>query len=990
MGLGGVASLAGSLISNSTANNAQEAAAAATQKAVDAINAVGASPDLAKQIFLQQFKSAGILTPEVEQNINTHFQQIAGPSSQVTGAQSDVLNKLAQQSAGGLTPQDRLALAQIQQQGAKQNQAAQGAIMQNLAERGLTGRGTSGAEIAQRLMSQQNSANNENMQGLQIGANSAQEALQALAAEGGQANTMNQQQFGQNAANANIANEQNRFNTQNQIAAQQRNVANQNAAKQYNLANTQQLSNANVSNANAEAQREVQAQQQMYQNAMNHAGQIANAYTGQANNLINAGKDKAGAQAGLFGGLASTAAGVGNYLNNKNQFGQLMTTLDGNASANPSTGSYGTVPINFNTSGVGNIGADSNGSLGNQYSLLGQWQGGPVPNYEHGGYVGNTIPAGYDCGGTVDMRNGGNVPGTAKVPGDSPLNDTVPAMLSPGEYVVPRSEMAKMNEETPSSGGKDLDYSYLKSLLYTHKTAHKHLKKMNSGGRIQLYNQGGPAYNKTDNSFDQNGIMAGYADGGGVSDPSEMDYGSSVPVGTNAPIPVKPLPKDISNPLSFDDFLKQYEQTKASSELAKTAPMSNNLDGMNLPQNSVGGQVQAALQNKLDLPVNDTFSKAPENTAKTDEDTEEDSDESKPSKTPETKIASFSEQKSQKNTPDYLGAMKAAMGASNLNSLNANLLKGYQQALGAAGRRPADYSLADSLEKQANVPIEQLEHGIKFQDQTQKMEFNKEMDDPNSKTSQFTQAIAVKYGIDPKKVEGVPASALSKLIPALGTASYHEALINSKNTLGAAKNDKSNATSQEHAVNQTQNLLESSRSTPDVKQAYTDHLNAMKANSLFKRIGDLNNASPQDIALLKNELGKISTGGKAGSQELQALDPGTFSEKFAKVAGSFMNEPTAANAGPFLQKYKDYINDLDNNAKSIINTKIGRVLETRKKSLGEDNFNMFKQQYMPGELSQSSQNLESKHPEDSDAVKWAKANPKDPRAAQILKVNGIQ
>lgn len=37
------------------------------------------------------------------------------------------------------------------------------------------------------------------------------------------------------------------------------------------------------------------------------------------------------------------------------------------------------------------------------------------------------------------MKSGGKVPGKAKVDGDSYTNDTVPALLSPGEIVVPRS-----------------------------------------------------------------------------------------------------------------------------------------------------------------------------------------------------------------------------------------------------------------------------------------------------------------------------------------------------------------------------------------------------------------------------------------------------------------------------------------------------------------------------------------------------------------------
>jgi hypothetical protein len=37
------------------------------------------------------------------------------------------------------------------------------------------------------------------------------------------------------------------------------------------------------------------------------------------------------------------------------------------------------------------------------------------------------------------MKTGGHVPGKASVSGNSIKNDTVPAVLSPGEIVVPRT-----------------------------------------------------------------------------------------------------------------------------------------------------------------------------------------------------------------------------------------------------------------------------------------------------------------------------------------------------------------------------------------------------------------------------------------------------------------------------------------------------------------------------------------------------------------------
>jgi len=47
--------------------------------------------------------------------------------------------------------------------------------------------------------------------------------------------------------------------------------------------------------------------------------------------------------------------------------------------------------------------------------------------------------SGYACGGTVDYKKGGMIPGHAQVPGDSQKNDTVPIKVSPGEAVLPRT-----------------------------------------------------------------------------------------------------------------------------------------------------------------------------------------------------------------------------------------------------------------------------------------------------------------------------------------------------------------------------------------------------------------------------------------------------------------------------------------------------------------------------------------------------------------------
>lgn len=54
-----------------------------------------------------------------------------------------------------------------------------------------------------------------------------------------------------------------------------------------------------------------------------------------------------------------------------------------------------------------------------------------------GGLIGGVASAGTAA--ALRKHSGGHIGGEAKVAGDSPANDTVPAMLSPGEIVIPRS-----------------------------------------------------------------------------------------------------------------------------------------------------------------------------------------------------------------------------------------------------------------------------------------------------------------------------------------------------------------------------------------------------------------------------------------------------------------------------------------------------------------------------------------------------------------------
>ena len=87
--------------------------------------------------------------------------------------------------------------------------------------------------------------------------------------------------------------------------------------------------------------------------------------------------------------------------------------------------------------------------------------------------------------GMMRKAHGGKIEGKAKVPGDSQANDTVPAMLSPGEIVIPRSKAsdpAKAKEfvdgllKSDKKGGDD-DMSYGK-VLEAHRKLQARVKEL--------------------------------------------------------------------------------------------------------------------------------------------------------------------------------------------------------------------------------------------------------------------------------------------------------------------------------------------------------------------------------------------------------------------------------------------------------------------------------------------------------------------------------
>src|SRR4029077_11782675 len=190
----GIAQLASTAIGSANAAGDKAAAQAATQNALEQIQALGAPPDLAQQLILNKFQQAGELTPELQQRVQL------GPSAvsqiqtnpQLLQAQTQALQQMQQQSQSGMSPADQAAYQQMKNQLAQQTQGQQQAVLQSYAARGEAGAGN---ELAQQLLAGQAGANQAQASGNQIAGAASQRALEALSNAGNMASQLQGQQF---------------------------------------------------------------------------------------------------------------------------------------------------------------------------------------------------------------------------------------------------------------------------------------------------------------------------------------------------------------------------------------------------------------------------------------------------------------------------------------------------------------------------------------------------------------------------------------------------------------------------------------------------------------------------------------------------------------------------------------------------------------------------------------------------------------------------
>lgn len=319
----GVGSIAAGLLSSSAQKSAASNALAAQQAAIgqyiQQLNAVGMPPNQSAQIILDQYKSAGTLTPELEQYINAQASAMSSATgnAQAQQTQMQALQRMSQVGQAGMTPQEMAQQRQMQQQVQSNLQGNQQSIIQNMAARG---QGGSGAEVAARLGAAQQAANTGSSAADQTAATASQQALQAIGQTGAMAGSIEGQTFAEQSARAQAQDQMNRFNTSNQLAVQQQNVSAQNQAQAANLANAQQIGNANVAGYNQEQYNAMARANQEWQEKLNLAQSYAAPFTALGSAGATAAQNYGNAQSAGYtaaaGGLGTGITAYGSLLHN--------------------------------------------------------------------------------------------------------------------------------------------------------------------------------------------------------------------------------------------------------------------------------------------------------------------------------------------------------------------------------------------------------------------------------------------------------------------------------------------------------------------------------------------------------------------------------------------------------------------------------------------------------------------------------------------------
>ena len=411
-------SILGGVLGGIFSGGDKDKAEAALNEAENLIKAVGLPPNEAKEVYREAFRQAGVLVPELEQAIEFDHLKKIQEQPEMRQKQQVALDAITQLSRTGLSLEDRAALNKIRTEAAQDAQAKSNQIIQQMAQRGQAG---GGAELAMQIAAQQQGVQSQAEANDRIGAQASSAQRDALAKLFSGAGQMREADL--NLASQNVGIENKGIDFKN-LNSQQRNRYNtnlQNEINQQNLQRQQYVTDKNVAQNNEERLRQREAEARNWERTLRYNQALAGIKQNRANQYMGNAAATQQSWSNIGQGLGQGIAGIGQAQNNQAFQNKLLSKLGG---------SSGAAGFDFNPVQADNI----------QYYAA----------------------------------HGGRIEGPEVVEGDHEANDIIPAMLSAGEVVVPKSKakdpekakefVAKVNKEKPVAKKVDSKKKVMSSL----------------------------------------------------------------------------------------------------------------------------------------------------------------------------------------------------------------------------------------------------------------------------------------------------------------------------------------------------------------------------------------------------------------------------------------------------------------------------------------------------------------------------------------------
>ncbi len=204
---------------------------------------------------------------------------------------------------------------------------------------------------------------------------------------------------------------------------------------------------------------------------------------------------------------------------------------------------------------------------------------------------------------------------------------------------------------------------------------------------------------------------------------------------------------------------------------------------------------------------------------------------------------------------------------------------------------------------------------------------------------------------------------------------------------------------------------DAARGDPATQKAGVNLLNIKAAKDLISQYANGDDMPEGDYNLLVSELSKVSSGGVGSQHSQEAIAQKTLLSELQKARSFLGGGVNGAELGAFIKNNKRYLDLLEKTNQEQVDNHRRKNFGFYQNLIGQENQDRFRSENpnlfqdaqtaaqgvgnVPKKdtgsgVAQAASPPPSAHPEASAAMQWAKANPDDPRAKEIMKRLGGQ